>query len=343
MSELELFPSDNESFITEVSPSQPTDPETFSSPAANNNIEPSSSNRGRRPSRSSLHTPRRRRLPSPPPARNSSSSSSSSSVPSHLSVHPNIPPIGKWTVKGLRQALINSDANFSFRMKKAELFNLYVTLQSSHPSVSAPIPSARMSKARRAPIVRPTASTPSSLAAPGPSPAPRRRRPSASLGRAPEPVAEGRQPFPGQLLSSAPPTVVPHAPDLCNSTFTHNPQMFFFPSTSFSVPPFQAPGAHPYVRMPPLAGQSPAHFLPLPLPHYALPIPPPPIPGADLCARMPPQTATAPTFPPFNPLQVRSPFSLFSATPQPAPPNAVAAEPPSVTNNIIAQILAVQM
>ncbi|XDV21351.1 hypothetical protein PO909_026460 [Leuciscus waleckii] len=191
MSELELFPSDDESFITEVSPSQTADPETISSPAANNNIEPPSSNRGRRPSRSSPHTLRRQRLPSPPPARNSSSSSSSSSAPSHLSAHPNIPPIGKWTVKGLRQALINSDANFSHRMKKAELFNLYVTLQSSHPSVSAPIPSARTSKARRAPIARPATSTPSSLAAPGPAPAPRRRRPSASLGRAPEPVSEG--------------------------------------------------------------------------------------------------------------------------------------------------------
>ncbi|XDV31627.1 hypothetical protein PO909_002594 [Leuciscus waleckii] len=213
-------------------------------------------------------------------------------------------------------------------MKKAELFNLYVTLQSSHPSVSAPNPSAQTSKARRAPI-----------APPGPAPTPRHRRPSASLGRVPDPVAEGRQPFPGQL-PSAPPTVVPHAPDLCNSTFTHDPRMFVFPSTSFSFPPSQAPGAHPNVRMPPLAGQSPAHFLPLPLPHYALPIPPPSIPGADLCARMPPQAATAPTFPPFNPLQVRSPFSLFSATPQPAPPNAVAAEPPPVTNNIRAQILA---
>ncbi|XDV34332.1 hypothetical protein PO909_004499 [Leuciscus waleckii] len=225
-------------------------------------------------------------------------------------------------------------------MKKAELFNLYFTLQSSHPSVSAPISSAQTSKARRALIARPTTSTPSSPAAPGPTPAPRHRRPSTSLGRAPNPVTEGRQPFPGQLPSSAPPTVVPHAPDLRNSTFTHDPQMFFFPSTSFSFPPSQAPGGHPNVRMPPLAGQSPAHFLPLPLPHYALPIPPPSIPGADLCARMPPQTATAPTFPPFNPLQVRSPFSLFSATPQPAPPNAVAAEPPPVTNNIRAQILA---
>ncbi|XDV39087.1 hypothetical protein PO909_008375 [Leuciscus waleckii] len=140
MSELELFPSDDESFITEVSPSQTADTATFSSPAANNNIEPPSSNRGRQPSRSSPHTPRRRRLPSPPPARNSSSSSSSSSMPSHLSVHPNIPPIGKWTVKGLRQALINSDANFSSRMKKAELFNLcHLTIFSPFCFSSNPI------------------------------------------------------------------------------------------------------------------------------------------------------------------------------------------------------------
>ncbi|XDV37097.1 hypothetical protein PO909_006760 [Leuciscus waleckii] len=192
MSELELFPSDDDSLVTDEPPSQFGDPRIIPSPEATNTIEPPYSNRGRQLPRSPPRTPRRRGLPSPPPARNPPSSSASS----HSPAHPNIPPIGKWTVKGLRQALINSDVNFSRRLNKAELFNLYVSLQSTHPSVSAPISSARTSKARWAPIARPAASSPSSHAVPGPAHAPRRRRPSASLGRAPEPVAATPQPAP---------------------------------------------------------------------------------------------------------------------------------------------------
>ncbi|RXN36928.1 poly [Labeo rohita] len=51
---------------------------------------------------------------------------------------------------------------------------------------------------------------------------------------------------------------------------------------------------------------------------------------------MPPPAVTAATFPP----QTRSPFSLASATPLPAPQNALALEPPPVPNSIRTQILA---
>ncbi|KAG1925038.1 proline and serine-rich protein 1-like [Pimephales promelas] len=330
MSELELFPSDDDSLVTDETPSQPADPRIVPSPA--------SSNRGRQLPRSSPRTPRRRGLPSPPPARTPPSSSASS----HSLTHPNIPPIGKWTVKALRQALINSEVNFSRRAKKVDLYNLYVSLQPTHLSVPDAISPARTSRACRTRIARLPASPPS---VPGSAHAPRRRRPSASLGRAPDPVAEEVLSLPGQIFPPAPPTVAPNAPDLCNTNITSAPQTLPLPPdvTSFNFPYFQAPGAHPdpSARMPPLAGQTPTHFLPLPLPHYYPQFfPPPPVAGADSGVRMPPQTTSAPVLPTSNPLHARSSFSLFSATPQPAPPNAVAAEPPPVTNSIRAQILA---
>ncbi|KAL0151322.1 hypothetical protein M9458_053374, partial [Cirrhinus mrigala] len=45
---------------------------------------------------------------------------------------PTIPPIEKWTVLSLKQELISCDAQFSRRFNKVELYNLYVTLQSSN-------------------------------------------------------------------------------------------------------------------------------------------------------------------------------------------------------------------
>ncbi|CAM4571161.1 unnamed protein product [Leuciscus chuanchicus] len=62
------------------------------------------------------------------------------------------------------------------------------------------------------------------------------------------------------------------------------------PATPTTYQLLKPPGAHPSVRMPPLAGQAPTQFLPLP--HYAHFFPPPPVPGADICVRMPPQMAT---------------------------------------------------
>ncbi|XDV39233.1 hypothetical protein PO909_008497, partial [Leuciscus waleckii] len=64
--------------------------------------------------------------------------------PQHLPIaqpsHQFHPP-GKWIVIGLRQALINSDVQFSRKMNKAELYNHYVSLQSANLSPkSTPAP-----------------------------------------------------------------------------------------------------------------------------------------------------------------------------------------------------------
>jgi len=63
-------------------------------------------------------------------------------------------------------------------------------------------------------------------------------------------------------------------------------------------------------------------------------------PGADASARLPPQSASAlVSLPPNTLLQVKSSFSLFTATPMNVPQNAITLEPPPVTSNIKAQIL----
>nr|XP_055059785.1 uncharacterized protein LOC129443304 [Misgurnus anguillicaudatus] len=66
--------------------------------------EPKASSRGRTPARSSQHSPRCRGQPSPTPTRPPFSSKASS----FHSATPTIPPIGNWTVAGLRQALGDS-------------------------------------------------------------------------------------------------------------------------------------------------------------------------------------------------------------------------------------------
>ncbi|RXN30594.1 translation initiation factor IF-2-like protein [Labeo rohita] len=106
---------------------------------------------------------------------------------SNRSVIPTIPPIEKWTVLSLRQALINSEVHFSQRLNKAELYNLYVTLQSANltpKSIAAPKSANRAStacKARSSPRSIPLSSHSTS----GPTQASgRKSRPSASLGHA---------------------------------------------------------------------------------------------------------------------------------------------------------------
>ncbi|XP_067294062.1 phoenix isoform X4 [Pseudorasbora parva] len=81
--------------------------------------------RGRRPAQLAPCSPRRRGQPLPPSARWPTSSLASS----YSLVVPTIPAIGKWTVAGLRQALANSEVQFSRKLTTAELYNLYVSLQ----------------------------------------------------------------------------------------------------------------------------------------------------------------------------------------------------------------------
>ncbi|RXN38444.1 poly [Labeo rohita] len=96
-----------------------------------------------------------------------------------------------------------------------------------------------------------------------------------------------------------------------------------FPSLS------SAPGAVPSVSLP-LTTHAPTPAIPPLFPPFSS------FPQNAHSASMPPPAVPAALFPP----QTRSPFSLASATPLPAPPNALALEPPPVPNSIRTQILA---
>ncbi|RXN14169.1 poly [Labeo rohita] len=96
-----------------------------------------------------------------------------------------------------------------------------------------------------------------------------------------------------------------------------------FPSFS------SAPGAVPSVSLP-LTTHAPTPAIPPLFPPFSS------FPQNAHSASMPPPAVPAALFPP----QTRPPFSLASATPLPAPPNALALEPPPVPNSIRTQILA---
>ncbi|RXN30268.1 proline-rich 36-like protein [Labeo rohita] len=101
-----------------------------------------------------------------------------------------------------------------------------------------------------------------------------------------------------------------------------------------AIPPLlpslsSAPGAVPSVSLP-LTTHAPTPAIPPLFPPFSS------FPQNAHSASMPPPAVPAASFPP----QTRSPFSLASATPLPAPPNALALEPPPVPNSIRTQILA---
>ncbi len=157
MSELELFPSDNEPDAppqatcskaqlgqasgSKAPPSQASGSKAPPSagskalpPRPGSTAEPQASARGRRPTRPDTRTPKPRSLRSPPPSY------------SYASASPSIPPIGKWTVAGLRQALSNSEVKFSRKMSKAQLYDLYVSLENTNSPTSKKVTKARKTK-----------------------------------------------------------------------------------------------------------------------------------------------------------------------------------------------------
>ncbi|XP_052416254.1 uncharacterized protein LOC127961253 [Carassius gibelio] len=331
--------------------------------------EPQASSRGRTPARTALRSPRRRGQSSLPPARLPPSSPASS----YRSAVPTIPPIGKWTVAGLREALGNSDIQASRKMNKAELYDLYVSLQST------PKTTHRQSKARRA--QNSPAQLPPSCSRTGSGslrPSSRRNRSSASLGRAPDSAMAGPHPPPdeAQPSTTVPAATVPHAarpsgPPTAtqfHNPAIHNPFSFQWPTAPVgdtsarpSLLPAQTQGYQQFY--PP--GYNPAHFQwpaapvaqtsagPPPLAvqahasnYYAPPCssyPPTNFPFQTTAGHLsvrPPPTFAAPdhTFP-SSLIQNKSPYSLFTATPMPVPSNAVVMEPPPVSQSIRAQIL----
>ncbi|KAL0160099.1 hypothetical protein M9458_043824, partial [Cirrhinus mrigala] len=110
-----LFPSNEPKFPYDPPP-QSANPMITLSPQGTV-AEPQASSRGRHSTLPATRSPRHRGQPLPPPARPPTVSPASS----NCSAVPTIPPIEKWTVLSLRQALISCDAQFSKRFNKAEL------------------------------------------------------------------------------------------------------------------------------------------------------------------------------------------------------------------------------
>ncbi|XP_026138202.1 proline-rich protein 36-like [Carassius auratus] len=314
MSELELFPSDNEL----EAPQQATGSKAASSadPIAppsrpGCSAEPETSARGRRRNRPDSHTPRS--LRSPPPSRQPIQSPSTS----HASASPSIPPIGKWTVAGLRQALSNSDVRFSRNMSKAQLYELYSTL-GNNPPTSKKVTKAHRSKQRVTQMSSSSSSSSSSPQASGHS------RSSAGRGHAPNSAAPPiALPPSSQPISAAPSAASPHATVPTGANF-QPPLISTLPSaakTSARLPPLAAQAQPPYFypstfsfphqwpaapvadtqagnpQLATQAGGPPSSFPSSSFSPYGLPQ----APGFNPCVRMPPQTgATPPSFPPFS-------------------------------------------
>ncbi|XP_067314705.1 uncharacterized protein [Pseudorasbora parva] len=312
--------------------------------------------RGRRPSRATSRTPRRRGLPSPPPSRHPPSPASS-----YSSVQPTIPAIEKWTVLGLRQVLISVEDNFSRRINKAKLYNLYVSLQAASPSPKSTPPSKTTNRSRKH-------KDPNSRSQKTPSPTelvlPRApghcSRPSASPGRAPVPataaIIAATQPN-SSLCSAEPETVgvFQHCTPGYNTSFLCPRQSFkrkyaSASSSSFVSQPFPVTFSNPFpwpaappsnssARLPPLAVQAQLLFvlLSFPLSPFSH--------SFFVGDRLKREVASASGFrplvfyPPNTFSQTSAPFTLFSATQMPFPPNSTALELPPVASNIRAQIL----
>ncbi len=288
MSQNELSPSNGSGSSPDPTP-QPAGP-SITTPPPNEAAEPEASSRGRRSARLATRSPRRQGQSSPPPARPPNASPASS----YCSAGSSIPPIEKWTVLSLRQALINSELQFSRRMNKAELYNLYVTLRSANltpKSTAASKGANKASKARKIPD-SPRSTPPLSRSRSGPSRAPARSgRPSASLGRAPEhttarprssPVSA--QPFTVALPAAAPNAAGPPSTSLSAPPATDNPFYFQW---------LPAPVTNASVRLPLLAAQATQQGISNPAPLLWPTV-------AETSTRLPPLATQAHTFHSFS-------------------------------------------
>ncbi len=138
MSELESFSSDKRARRSTRSKAQlgqasgskapPSAGSKALPPRPGSTAEPQASARGRRPTTPATPSPKPRGLRLPPPSGQPLQSPSSS----YASPSPSIPPIGKWTVAGLRQALSNSEVKFSRKMSKAQFLFLSLRFSGKH-------------------------------------------------------------------------------------------------------------------------------------------------------------------------------------------------------------------
>ncbi len=125
--------------------------------------EPQASARGRRPTTPATPSPKPRSLRLPPPSGQPLQSPSSS----YASASPSIPPTGKWTVAGFRQALSNSEVKFSRKMSKAQfLFVFFLTLRFSGKHQYTHLKKVSKARKTRNYHVSPTSSSRSSSGSP---------------------------------------------------------------------------------------------------------------------------------------------------------------------------------
>ncbi|KAK9975407.1 hypothetical protein ABG768_023450 [Culter alburnus] len=298
--EIKLFPSDDK--LSNV----PETPARFSP----NRLDPPShhispvdrpGSRSHR-STSQLNTPRSRRPISPPPSRSSRGSadlrrdashpSSSSSSSSSSAATPSIPPVEKWSVNALRQALSNAGIHFSRRNTKVQLHDLLVRSHqnSPHPPSNTQVTTQKAARSIRFASNPPHFQPASAAAAAGAT--------SSSATHSSRFIAAARN-----SSASSPTVTVTFPPPTGESSSVH--------TSNISLPPvFQA---DPSVRLPPQTVLPPP---PIPFasaigadPSVRLPpqtvLPPPPIPfssaiGADPSVRLPPQTVLPPPPIPFS-------------------------------------------
>ncbi len=337
MSRVDTSSSGDESISPVASP-QPTG----SKPLRNHEIEPQAPARGRPATRQATsRPPKRPGICSPSPARTQADSPASS----YRSTRPAFPPIEKWTVASLRQALANSDIQAPRKSTKAELYELYKNPKPTTLSTKTTTKATRKRKHTASPRWTPPSSSRSrnsSRRAPDSG-----TRPSASLGHAPD-------------FADARPTEGPAAAQPYGTAF-QSAMPVPITQTGFWPPP------------PPVLAQQPTPFCPEPAaqvnawpqwPAYVAPQPGPgPVAQASTWLQWPPnpipqptplssgpitQVDTGPhgplnTAPPaaYNTLlQAKPQYSLFTATPMTVPANAIATEPPQAAHNVRAQILA---
>ncbi len=336
MSRVDTSSSGDESISPVASPKP-----TSSKPSSGLAIEPQAPARRRPTTRQATsRPPKRPDICSPSPARTQADSPASS----YRSTRPAFPPIEKWTVASLRQALANSDIQAPRKSTKAELYELYKNPKPTTLSTKSSTKATRKRKHTASPPWTPPSSArskTSSRRAPDSG-----SRPSASQGHAPDFVdarpAEGpaaAQPY-GTAFQSAMP--VPTA------------QTGFWPPPP--PPPLPAQQPTPFCPGPAAQvnawSQWPAYVAPQPGPGPVaqtstwLQWPPNPIPQPTPLSSGPvTQVDTGPqnTAPPaaYNALlQAKPQYSLFTATPMTVPANAIASEPPQAAHNVRAQILA---
>ncbi len=328
--------SSGDEFISPVASPQPIVSKSSRSLA----IEPQASARGPPATRRATSRPLKRPgICSPSPARTQADSPASS----YRSARPAFPPIEKWTVASLRQALANSDIQAPRKSTKAELYELYKNLKPTTRSTKTTTKATRKSKHTASPRWTPHSSSRSNTSS-------RRApdsgtRPSASQSRAPD-------------FTDARPA---KGPDVAQPYGTAFQPAMPITQTGFWPPPPPVPAQQPTPFCPEPAAQvnawpqRPAYVAPQPSPGPVAQAstwpqwPPNPIPQSTPLSSGPitqvdtgphgPQNIAPPAA--YNTLlQTKSQYSLFTATPMPVPANAIATEPPQAAHNIRAQILA---